>query len=230
MTVVVRALVLVLLAAGTWRVYWTREQLVYRPPDPEAVAAIARRLSSIGLDVDGRYVGRLDPEPEEVVARSGADCHVAVDYQEVGGSGPRYRLYVGAALRLKRYFHRPRECLPSRGAELLEDEGVPFDAFATGNEEPRMRRLVFRTGERDLLVYFWFQAGAHVSDHSWATSRFRFEDLMAGRPYRPTYIITLFVEVRSTLDEADRAGRDFLRAMGPELRRVLVGEHSDGEA
>ena len=222
MTWLVRILAVGLLALATSQVYAIRDQLVYEAPDAAAVARVGERLNSLPLYLpDGGYKGRLDPEPDEVVLRSGADCHFAADY--VDASDRDLRLYVGAALRLRRYFHRPRECLPSRGAEILEDSGVPFDAFETSGADPQMRRMLFQVGPKKLLVYFWFQAGADVSDQTWATSRFRFDDIVAGRSFRPAYICILFVPViGDNIDAAERDGRGFLKAIGPDLRRVLI--------
>ena len=214
-------IVVVLLAATTWRVYWTRQQFDSRAVGPEALKQYQAALDTIPLELrEGHYRGQPFPETEQVVAYSGADFYASNVYSDP--SGGTYRLWVGGAVRLRGYFHRPSNCMPARGWEVVEDQSVDFVAFPTRNAEPKMRRVMLQFGTRKMLVYYWFQCENQVADDDGATNYFQFLDLLASRPFRPLYIVSVYVPIVGDIAHAELRARAFLDAIGPHLRDSIL--------
>ena len=89
-------------------------------------------------------------------------------------------------------------------------------------EGASMRRLSLQKGRQKMIVYYWFQAGDRVANHEWAIRWYRFLDLLVDKPFRPTMIVTLYVDVRDSIDTAEARAMQFLRTMGPHIDRALA--------
>jgi EpsI family protein len=215
-----RILLLGLLGFAAWRVYDVRGRLSREDADPAAVERLRTSIESLPLVVDGRYHGQRQPVDEEIVRQSGADSYVSIAYRD--GEGNRFRLYVGGCVRNQENFHAPSYCMPASGWESLEENTVPFEAFPVRSKAPRMRRLLLQKGTQKMVVYYWFQAGDRLADHEWSVRWFRFLDLLADEPLRPTVIVTLYATVSDGFRQTERAAADFLGTIGPHLRSALL--------
>jgi EpsI family protein len=215
-----RILLLGLLALVAWRVHDVRARLSRGDADPAAVERLRESLESLPLDVGGRYAGVSQPVQQDIVEQSGADSYVSLDYSD--GEGNRFRLYVGGCVRNEENFHAPSYCMPASGWESVEENTVPFVAFAVQSQAPRMRRLLLQKGTERMVVYYWFQAGDRLADHEWWVRWFRFLDLLADKPLRPTLIVTLYAPVLDGFQETEQKATEFLRMIGPDLRSAFL--------
>ena len=217
---VVRFSLLLLLTLTTWKVYAVRAQLTRDDADPGTIAALRERLDALPLKVaDGAYRGEPSPVDAEIVEQSGADSYASIRYTD--GQGHAFRLYVGGSIRNQENFHAPSYCMPASGWELLEESVVPFSAYPVETKRPHMRRLLLQYGSQRMVVYYWFQAGSRLADHEWTVRYFRFLDLLADEPFRPTLIITLYVPVKDAIQETEEAAAEFLRTVGPLLHSAI---------
>jgi EpsI family protein len=218
---VVRAGVLLLLGFAAWKVHGIRGRLAQDDSDPAATAALGASLASLPRQV-GPYAGEEEPVAAAVVETAGADVYASIRYLDPAGRS--FRLYIGGSIRNRENFHAPNYCMPAAGWETLEDSTVPFRAYPAANGEPTMRRLLLQYGSQRMIVYYWFQAGTRVANHEFAIRYFRFLDLLADEPLRPTLIVTLYMPVVGGIEETEEAAQEFLEALGPHLRSAILAE------
>lgn len=221
MTLIVRILVPSLLALAVWQVHSVRSQLASEDADPAAVAQLRASLTNLPLVLeDGRYVGTPAPVEPEIVRQAGADSYASVSYKNAQGNS--FRLYVGGAIRNQENFHAPSFCMPASGWELLDEGTVPFSCYPSATHEPTMRRLLLQLGNERMLVYYWFQAGNRIANHEWMIRWYRFLDLLAKEPFRPTLIVTVYARVVRDVEQTEEATQEFLRSVGPQLRASIA--------
>lgn len=221
MTVLVRCAVFALLGVATWKVYGVRERLAHADADPAAVASLEERLRSLPLAV-GDYRGAEEPMDTEMIRQAGADCYTSVRYRDPQGN--EFRVYIGGSIANEENFHAPTYCMPSHGWENVDESTIPFTAYAVGTAEPRMRRMLAQKGASQQLIYYWFQAGRRIADHDLAVRWFRFLDLLADEPFRPTLIVTIYMPVKKDVQRTEEAAAKFLHAMGPHLHAAISGD------
>jgi len=218
---VIRLLVVVTLGAAAWKAYAVRERLGSGEPDPAVRQSLREALDAIPLDLpEAGYRGSRVELSAELVASSGADRCVAVDY--TGRDGREVRLYVAGSVGNEENFHAPSYCMPSQGWEILEQTTVPFDAYPVATESPRMRRLLLQYGDQRMLVYYWFQAGDRVADHEYWIRWVRFLDLFRNVPFRPALIVCLYVPVVRDVEATEKVAGEFLNAVAPRLQHALA--------
>ena len=217
------AVLLVTLAASIWKVYDVRARLGREDYDVDQKESLQSRLSSLPRQVDdGRYTGEPYAVDAKIIRNSGADVYGSVEYFD--HENRSYRVYMGGAIGNQENFHAPTYCLPAAGWEVNSEDVVPVVGIAAERDGETMRRLVLQDGPRKMLVYFWFQAGSRVANHEWTVRWYRFLDLLADQPFRPTLIVTLYVPVDDTVAKTDARAMEFLRAVGPHLDHAMAPE------
>lgn len=225
MTTLVRVGVLLVLGLATWQVYSVRALIAAEDADPAAVASLTQRLQAIPLELlDGEYRGARREIDADTIKASGADLHNAAIYTD--RSGNAFDLYVGGSISNQENFHAPSYCMPAAGWEVLEQTTVPFSVYADADPSARMRRLLLQRGSQQMIVYFWFQAGGRVADHEWTVRYYRFLDLLADQPLRPTLIVTVYTAVRRDVVQTEEAIASFMQAIGPTLQETIGSELS----
>jgi EpsI family protein len=223
MTWIVRVGVLLALGLAAWQVHSVRAIIAAEDEDPVATANLTAKLQSIPLELlDGEYRGVRQAFDDDTVRASGADLHASTIYSD--RSGNRFELYVGGSIKNQENFHAPSYCMPAAGWEVLEQTTVPFEVYADPRHAPRMRRLLLQRGSQKMIVYYWFQAGGRVADHEWTVRYYRFLDLLADQPLRPTLIVAVYAGVRTDVARTEKAIASFLRAVGPTLEETIGQE------
>jgi EpsI family protein len=214
----VRSIVVLALLVASWQVHRVRAQLSREDADPVIVAALTKRLASLPLTLDGgRYRGERVRISDQMADQSGADIHETIDYTDENGNS--IRLYIGGSIKNQENFHAPSYCMPGAGWEIVEQGTSPFRAYEVAGAS--MRRLLLQYGSQQMVVYYWFQAGPRIASHEWTIRYYRFLDLLASEPLRPTLIVTVYATVFRSVADTETGVANFLRAVGPSLREIM---------
>ena len=207
-------------------VYRSRFVLASGSASTAAIEHHQRALRTIPLNIrDGELKGESISTRDGVVDFSGAEFYASSSYTD--RLGQRYRLWVGGALNLDGYFHRPDGCLAYRGWEIVESGDIPFDAFGASNSSPTMRRMLWKKGSERMFVFYWFQQRKHVTADEWGTNYFLFRNLMSLQSPSAVYMVCTYVPLIGDREVVEQRARAFLRNVGPHIERaVLQGEQS----
>lgn len=221
MTRLVTFLAIALLGFAVFEVYAIRTELSRRDVNPELLAELKGRLSSLPDTLgDGRFVGRPYEVDRQMIEESGADTYGAIEYFDERKH--IYRIYIGGAIAQTENFHAPSYCLPAGGWEMLRHESVELAAPAGSDDESQSVRLLdLQYGNRRMLVYYWFQTGDRVTDHDLKLRWYRFVDTLAQKPLRPTMIVSVYIPYDGELGAAEARAHEFLRTVRPALSRAV---------
>ncbi len=224
------AVLLLAVTAGAVEVHRVRAALASQDADPAAVLRLHESLERLPRDLAaGRYIAEPVAVSKEVAAYSGTDSYISLLYEdrshregEPRAAGSRsYHLYVGGSVR-NEHFHAPSYCMPAQGWEALQQSTVPLPPAFGAAQEVEMRRLLVQKGQKQMIVYYWFQAGSRVANHEWTIRWYRFLDMLKGDPLRPTVIVTLYVPVVGSMAETEEGAAAFFAAVGPSLREAIA--------
>jgi len=189
--------------------------------DPGAAARMQAEFNRLPPEIPGsKYRGRTVKWDAKTIENSGADAYGSMLYED--GEGHTYQVYFGGALRNNDNFHTPNVCMPAAGWEVLSRTKVPFDAYAVDRSNPHMQRMLLQRGTRQMLVYFWFQAGTRLAEDEWTVRYYRLLDILHGAPLSPTLIVSVYVPLAGGEEETEQAARQFLDSIGPYLREVTT--------
>jgi len=213
--------ILILGSVGTYTARAWREAHTLRP---EQVEAIRARLEAFPLETtQPHFVGRRDFLDPRIVAKSGADEYLAVDYTD--DEGGIVRLHIGASARTDAWFHAPAVCLPAHGWTTGTTSSVPiWPGLAGARPEDRILRLTLHREGARLLVYYWYQYGETILTSKTERRRVRFLDLLGGRQDRPARIVIFYAPI----DDDEEAGEKRIAGLVEALWSDLVA--LDGDA
>jgi|GEM_PF-555070 len=212
---------LLALGAGAAMGARIRSRLGGERVDAGAAARMQAEFTRLPREIpDSDYRGRPVEWDAKTIRNSGADAYGSMLYE--GKDGRTYQVYFGGALRNNDNFHTPNVCMPAAGWEMLSQTKVPFDAYPVDRKNPRMQRMLLQRGTRQMLVYFWFQAGTRLAEDEWTVRYYRLLDILHGSRLSPTLIVSLYVPIAGGVEETDRAAHEFLDSIGPNLREVTT--------
>jgi EpsI family protein len=114
-------------------------------------------LSSLPSQIDG-WTSTDDPLDQQTLNILGAGDFLVRDYENTSQLQPGINLFIAyfPSQRAGDTYHSPSHCLPGNGWVPLSREVVPI-AGPDGSSFPVNRYVVTKSGDRELVVY-WFQA------------------------------------------------------------------------
>ncbi|MGB6383729.1 MAG: exosortase C-terminal domain/associated protein EpsI [Terriglobales bacterium] len=125
-------------------------------------------LSSLPLQIDG-WTGTDDPLDQQTLDILGPGEFLVRDYQNASQLQPWINLYIAyfPTQRAGDTIHSPSHCLPGAGWVPTSREVVQISG-PNGSSFPANRYVVSKSGDRELVLY-WFQAhGRAVASEYWA--------------------------------------------------------------
>jgi EpsI family protein len=125
-------------------------------------------LSSLPLQIDG-WTGTDDPLDQQTLDILGPGEFLVRDYENAGQLQPWINLYIAyfPTQRSGDTIHSPSHCLPGAGWVPTSREVVQISG-PDGTSFPVNRYVVSKSGDRQLVLY-WFQAhGRAVASEYWA--------------------------------------------------------------
>lgn len=125
-------------------------------------------LSSLPMQIDG-WTGTDDPLDQQTLDILGPGEFLVRDYQNASQLQPWINLYIAyfPTQRAGDTIHSPSHCLPGAGWVPISREVVQISG-PDGSLFPVNRYVVSKSGDRELVLY-WFQAhGRAVASEYWA--------------------------------------------------------------
>jgi EpsI family protein len=179
-----------------------------------------RPLSEFPVILPGYRMVQDIATPPEVLNILKADDTLTREY--VGESGRSLLLYI-AFFNSQRYGqapHSPKNCLPGEGWEPV-DSGIvqiPVEGWPT---PIAINRFVVQHGEDKEVTLYWYQSHSRIIAHEFAAKFWLVADSIRYNR-SDSSLVRLIVPVRENeVDDATRAGVNFIRAAFPALLRQL---------
>lgn len=114
--------------------------------------------------------------------------------------------------------HSPKNCLPGSGWQQTESGRLDVDTSAG---PIHINRYLVAKGQDQSLVFYWYQSQGRVIADEFAAKFYLIEDSI--RKHRSdTSLVRVVVGVSPNhLDQAEKAGVDFVKTVYPEVRSFL---------
>ena len=114
--------------------------------------------------------------------------------------------------------HSPRSCFPGSGWEITNLSQRTLEGVIVGNNPIRVNRAEVRTGDNNLLAYYWFQQRWRIITNEYLVKWFIFWDAMT-KNRTDGAVVRLITEIKPGEDftDADRRLGDFVRILNPYL-------------
>lgn len=110
----------------------------------------------------GDWIGREGQLGANIVDALGVTDYIVADYRHKADPVPvSFYAAFYASQRTEAKIHSPRSCMPGGGWEIAELSQVSLSGVL-GREAPRVNRVLIRMGNREQLVYYWFQQRGRV--------------------------------------------------------------------
>ena len=184
-----------------------------------------RPLSEFPVTLPGYRMVRDIPTSPDLANILKADDTLTREYvggSGTGGSGTTLLLYI-AFFNSQRYGqapHSPKNCLPGEGWEPV-DSGIvqiPVEGWPT---PIAINRFVVQHGEDKEVTLYWYQSHNRIIAHEFSAKFWLVVDSIRYNR-SDSSLVRLIVPVRENeVDDATRAGVNFIQAAFPALLRQL---------
>jgi EpsI family protein len=179
--------------------------------------ALHAPLAGLPLQLDawrGSNGPPLDPEIARVLR---ADDYVNRVYQRRDGSAAGLWVAFYASQRQGDAIHSPLNCLPGTGWTPLAHTRPVLDVG--GRSFTVNRYLIQKRGERQVVLY-WYQGRGRIVASEYANKAYLLADAFRHRRTDGA-LVRVSAPVLGDESRADRAARDFVAALQPQLARWL---------
>jgi len=116
--------------------------------------------------------------------------------------------------------HSPKNCLPGSGWSPVANDYVELNTGPEGRPVRVNRYIVEKSGERDLVLYWYQEQGRVIASEYWGKLYMIWDTIRSGR--RDGAIVRIIVPMRDKNDNrALETALDLVRASTPVLPRFL---------
>ncbi len=150
----------------------------------------------------------------------GADDYLTRDYASGNGGGANLFVAFFKSQRAGQSPHSPKNCLPGSGWVWTVSDTIRI--AVVGRREPLdVNRYVVSKGEEKALVLYWYQSRDRVVASEYKAAAFvAWDALRYNRT--DTALVRVVVGIHDgRQDVATSTGVEFVRAIFPQLRRIL---------
>lgn len=210
-----RALLVLLLFAGTWYILHTTSSVTPTP--------IKKSLSSFPHQIDGYHLTNAFQSSAGVVKLLGVDDYI--DYVYVNSSQIPINLYVGyyKAVGVTGAYHSPKNCLPGGGWGIDSVKEIQLPVGIEGKKKSTVTEMVIREGDDYQIVVYWYQnRGRIIASEYWEKIYLVLDALFKGRRDGS------FVRIMDTVHDKDIHGAEkrikkFAESVMVQLENYIPG-------
>ncbi len=120
--------------------------------------------------------------------------------------------------------HSPRACLPSGGWRIIELKRAKIDQVSIGSQPLQVNRALIELGDRQQLVYYWFQQRGRIVTSEYLVKWYLLVDSVF-RHRTDGALVRLIVPISggTTIADADRELQDFAATVALPLTKFIPG-------
>ncbi|MGO9635088.1 MAG: VPLPA-CTERM-specific exosortase XrtD [Steroidobacteraceae bacterium] len=186
---------------------------------PERAESIPPRKSFADYPTTlGPWIGRRETLETVYLNQLMLDDYLLADF--VREQEPPINYYIAwyDSQRAGRSVHSPRGCLPGGGWEIQSLTQLELPGVRTGGEPLRVNRVLIRLGNRQQLVYYWFQQRGRVITNEYAAKWYLFWDaLTRNRTDGALVRLVVALPPNGAAGAADQQLTQFAAAAAPTL-------------
>jgi exosortase D (VPLPA-CTERM-specific) len=170
----------------------------------------------------GDWVGRNDRLEQIYIDTLKFSDYLLADFRSPeGGQVNLYIAYYGSQ-KSGESAHSPRSCLPGGGWNISNLTQVNLPGAAPDRQPLQVNRVVIKNGDRQQLVYYWFQQRGRAITNEYLVKWYLFWDsLTKNRTDGALIRLTIPVDKNRDIADADRAMQAFAASLSGTLGRYI---------
>jgi exosortase D (VPLPA-CTERM-specific) len=146
---------------------------------PERAESIPPRKSFANYPTTlGPWIGRREKLEAVYLDQLMLDDYLLADFAREQEPTINYYIAWYDSQRAGRSAHSPRSCLPGGGWEIQSLTQRALPGVLSGPQPLRVNRVLIRLGNRQQLVYYWFQQRGRIITNEYAAKWFLFWDAL----------------------------------------------------